>query len=189
MDLLPILLCTGLLFKVVYCNSRFSSYLLLFVYHFGKIKQRQGKNSDDMASNGDVQKPCSLPCSLTNMLEKLVENTKWTHRFKIPTLGLEWLLLLVCVCELDFLTRFKMGGTDDMAFTVYMKTVSSWHILSVFLNLSNLVQTGLKGPFGQSNIKSDNLQYDMLARWVDGMNDSATKCLMFQAFFFFHNFF
>ena len=37
-------------------------------------------------------------------------------------------------------------------------------------------------------IKSDNLQYNTLARWVDGTNDSLTKHLMFQALFFFHNF-
>ena len=34
-------------------------------------------------------------------------------------------------------------------------------------------------------LKSDNLQYNMLGRWVDGMNDSSTKHLMFQALFFF----
>jgi len=33
--------------------------------------------------------------------------------------------------------------------------------------------------------KSDNLQYNTLARWVDGTNDSSTKRLMFQALFFF----
>ena len=35
--------------------------------------------------------------------------------------------------------------------------------------------------------KSDNLQYNTLVCWADGTNDSSTKCLMFQAFFF-HNF-
>ena len=38
--------------------------------------------------------------------------------------------------------------------------------------------------------KSDNLQYieyNTLGRWVAGMNDSLTKCLMFQALFFFGN--
>ena len=34
-------------------------------------------------------------------------------------------------------------------------------------------------------LKSDNLQYNTLARWVDGKNDSSTKLLMFQALFFF----
>ena len=33
--------------------------------------------------------------------------------------------------------------------------------------------------------KSDNLQYNTLARWVNGTNDSSTKRLMFQALFFF----
>ena len=37
------------------------------------------------------------------------------------------------------------------------------------------------------NLKSDNLQYNTLACWVDGTNDSSTKLLMFQVFF--HNFF
>ena len=35
-----------------------------------------------------------------------------------------------------------------------------------------------------SNLKSDNLQYNTLGRWVDGTNDSSTKHLIFQAFFF-----
>ena len=33
-------------------------------------------------------------------------------------------------------------------------------------------------------LKSDNLQYNTLGRWVSGTNDSATNRLMFQAFFF-----
>ena len=37
-------------------------------------------------------------------------------------------------------------------------------------------------------VKSDNLQYNMLVRWADGTNDSLTKHLTFQVFFFFHNF-
>ena len=37
-------------------------------------------------------------------------------------------------------------------------------------------------------LKSNKLQYNTLARWVDGTNDSSTKCLMFQAFAFFHTF-
>ena len=37
-------------------------------------------------------------------------------------------------------------------------------------------------------IKSDNIQYNMLVRWVGGTNDSSTKRLMFQVLFFFHNF-
>ena len=36
---------------------------------------------------------------------------------------------------------------------------------------------GLEGP-------SDNLQYDMLGRWVNGTVFSLTKCLMFQSIFF-----
>ena len=33
--------------------------------------------------------------------------------------------------------------------------------------------------------ESDNLQYNMLARWVDGTNNSLTKRRMFQALFIF----
>ena len=33
-------------------------------------------------------------------------------------------------------------------------------------------------------LKSDNLQYNKLVRWADGTNDSSTKRLMFQEFFF-----
>ena len=32
--------------------------------------------------------------------------------------------------------------------------------------------------------KSDNLQYNMLVRWANGTNDSSTKRLAFQVFFF-----
>ena len=34
-------------------------------------------------------------------------------------------------------------------------------------------------------MKSVNLQYNTLGRWVDGPNDSSTKRLMFQVLFFF----
>ena len=34
------------------------------------------------------------------------------------------------------------------------------------------------------DLKSDNLQYNTLAQWVDGINDLLTKRLMFQALFF-----
>ena len=34
------------------------------------------------------------------------------------------------------------------------------------------------------NQKSVNLQYNMLVRWADGTNNSSTKCLTFQVFFF-----
>jgi hypothetical protein len=33
-------------------------------------------------------------------------------------------------------------------------------------------------------LKSNNLHYNTLGRWVNGINDSSTKCLMFQALFF-----
>ena len=33
-------------------------------------------------------------------------------------------------------------------------------------------------------LKSNNLQYNTLARWVNGTNDLSTKCLMFQVLFF-----
>ena len=33
-------------------------------------------------------------------------------------------------------------------------------------------------------MKSDNLQYNTLARWVNGTNNSSTKRLMFQSLFF-----
>ena len=38
----------------------------------------------------------------------------------------------------------------------------------------------------ESLLKSDNLQYNTLGRWVDGPNNSSTKRLMFQVSFFFH---
>ena len=44
-------------------------------------------------------------------------------------------------------------------------------------NNKNAKKTGI------SNLRSDNLQYNTLVRWVDGTNNSSTKRLMFQAFF------
>ena len=38
------------------------------------------------------------------------------------------------------------------------------------------------------HLKSDNLQYNTLGRWIAGTNDSSTKRLMFQVLFFLHNF-
>ena len=38
------------------------------------------------------------------------------------------------------------------------------------------------------DLKSDNLQYTMLGRWVAGMNDSLTKFLMLQVLLLFHKF-
>ena len=38
-----------------------------------------------------------------------------------------------------------------------------------------------------NQLKSDNLQYNTLVRWANGTNDSLTKRLTFQVFFF-HNF-
>ena len=44
---------------------------------------------------------------------------------------------------------------------------------------------GLFNPISFIHQKSDNLQYNTLVCWVAGMNDSSTKCLMFQVLFFF----
>ena len=38
------------------------------------------------------------------------------------------------------------------------------------------------------DLESNNLQYNTLARWLTGTNDSSTKRLMFQVLFLFHNF-
>ena len=56
----------------------------------------------------------------------------------------------------------------------YTKYIQIWTFdLLVLLTLADL-----------SDLKSDNLQYDTLVRWVAGTNDSWTKRLMFQALFF-----
>ena len=36
-------------------------------------------------------------------------------------------------------------------------------------------------------VKIGHLQYNTLARWFPGTNDSSTKCLMFQALFFYNS--
>jgi hypothetical protein len=38
---------------------------------------------------------------------------------------------------------------------------------------------------GPTEDKSKNIQYNTLACWIAGTNDSSTKCLIFQALFFF----
>ena len=38
---------------------------------------------------------------------------------------------------------------------------------------------------GMTVIKSDNLQYNTLARWLAGTNDSSNKCLIVQESYFF----
>ena len=47
-----------------------------------------------------------------------------------------------------------------------------------------LIKQSIEVPL---HLKSDNLQYDTVDRWVAGTNDLSTKRLMFQVFFF-HNF-
>ena len=48
-----------------------------------------------------------------------------------------------------------------------------------------LVYQLLSGCSGQiKDLRSDNLQYNLLVRWDVGTNDSSTKHLMFQALFF-----
>ena len=44
--------------------------------------------------------------------------------------------------------------------------------------------SGDKVGLASAALKSDNLQYNTMCHWVDGMNVSLTKCLMFQALFF-----
>ena len=58
---------------------------------------------------------------------------------------------------------------------------SRWHYNSSKISIRILVR---KTAIISNLIKTNNLQYNMLVRWADGTNDSSTKCLTFQAFFF-----
>ena len=64
----------------------------------------------------------------------------------------------------------------------------SLHSYSLMVDLFKIIaswQSTILLVSGNSEIqKSDNLQYNMLGRLVDGTNDSLTKRLMFQALFF-----
>ena len=51
-------------------------------------------------------------------------------------------------------------------------------------NLKFLMQYLVNLDFTR-DIESDNLQYNILGCWVDGMSVSLTKCLMFQVLLFF----
>ena len=75
--------------------------------------------------------------------------------------------------------------------TVLMSTVAAKVTDRVIATLAKgrLRRPGTNWNTYAQHHKSDNLQYNMLGRWVDGTNDSLTKCLMFQALFFFHIFY
>ena len=60
-------------------------------------------------------------------------------------------------------------------FTENMKWILSIMLLGLFF--TNWIKIG--------HLKSNNLQYSTLVRWVAGTNDSSTKHLMFQVLFFF----
>ena len=78
-------------------------------------------------------------------------------------------------------------------YTILLSSCKEVQILSISLSgwfKSSILFTGLishrpNDPATQRIIlQSDNLQYNMLACWIDGMNDSLTKHLMFLALFF-----
>ena len=73
---------------------------------------------------------------------------------------------------------------------LYFKSLSVWcpydSLPVQFLLIWCLLHKVDLGPELKSkHLKSDNLQYDTLGRWVTGTNDSLTKCLMFQVLFVF----
>ena len=63
--------------------------------------------------------------------------------------------------------------------SVYSSSLS-WDRLPLLFQLwiHFIRQQTLKWSYILSHMKSDNLQYNMLARWVDGTKDSSTKRLM-----------
>ena len=69
------------------------------------------------------------------------------------------------------------GEERELALTLTLRSLASQSWVDPYFKLSWC-----------TDLKSDNLQYNTLGRWVDGTNDSSTKRLMFQALFFFHNF-
>ena len=71
---------------------------------------------------------------------------------------------LKCICFIFSLVSYVHNPTSQVLTT---KQVGNWKDVS--------------------NQKSNNLQYNTLVQWADGTNDSSTKILTFQVFFFFIN--
>ena len=71
---------------------------------------------------------------------------------------------------------------------VFIYGTVSTQFRAAFYEMFSCLQIRVSERMSCKQLKSDNLQYNTLGRWVTGTNDSSTKHLMFQVLFFFHNF-
>ena len=60
-----------------------------------------------------------------------------------------------------------------------------WQLQLINSKIASEIMSERKGEFldREGHLKSNNLQYNTLGRWVDRTNDSSTKRVMFQALF------
>ena len=65
------------------------------------------------------------------------------------------------------------GEERELALTLTLRSLASQSWVDPYFKLSWC-----------TDLKSNNLQYNTLVRWVDGTNNSLTKCLTFQVFFY-----
>ena len=93
------------------------------------------------------------------------------------------------LCVESFFVRSISRLSDEWALD---QQCADPHFLSFFFSapwlpssLAGVAKFWPKTFMRDRHFKSDNLQYNMLGRWVDGTIVSSTKCLMFQVLFFF----
>ena len=80
--------------------------------------------------------------------------------------------------------RYSYGPAE----TQETKTSFSSSIMKLVFSWVAIITLVTYALFSKLDIKSVNLQYNTLARWVAGTNDSSTNHLMFQVLFFFSQF-
>ena len=67
---------------------------------------------------------------------------------------------------------------------VFIYGTVSTQFRAAFYEMFSCLQIRVSERMSCKQLKSDNLQYNTLGRWVTGTNDTSTKRLMFQVFFF-----
>ena len=68
---------------------------------------------------------------------------------------------------------------------VFIYGTVSTQFRAAFYEMFSCLQIRVSERMSCKQLKSDNLQYNTLGRWVTGTNDTSTKRLMFQVLFFF----
>ena len=118
-------------------------------------------------------------------------STSWSWQLFVHWLTVQYPLYPVGLhCFLSFLSQWSNKARKQINYRTGTAQTNQCLALPIKHNLGCCLSTYWwekilsKMVLTQKILKSDNLQYDMLSRWVDGTNDSSTKRLMFQALFF-----